>query len=80
MTGQVVGDAVSLWSTYNPDFLFFPTGPTADGWVWEGKGTGRVSEDRIDATVVGKVFLHRDGKRQYTCEAKDHRWILTRRK
>lgn len=80
MKGQVVGDGVSVWSTYDPDFLFFPTGPTADGWVWEGKGSGRVSEDRIDATVVGKVFLHREGKRQYTCEAKDHRWILTRRK
>ena len=80
MKGQVVGDEITLRSTYNPDFLFFPTGPTADGWVWEGKGSGRVSEDRIDATVVGKVFLYRDGKRQYTCEAADHRWTLTRRK
>lgn len=55
MKGQVAGDEITLRSTYNPDILFFPTGPTADGWVWEGKGSGRVSEDRIDATVVGKV-------------------------
>jgi hypothetical protein len=80
MKGQVAGAEMTLQSTYNPGFLLFPTGPTADGWVWEGKGSGRVSEDRIDATVVGKVFLYRDGKRQYTCEAEDHRWILTRRK
>jgi hypothetical protein len=78
MKGQVVGDEMTLRSTYNPDFLFFPTGPTVDGWVWEGKGSGRVSEDRIDVTVVGKVFLYRDGTRQYTCEAADHRWTLTR--
>jgi hypothetical protein len=41
---------------------------------------GDVREDRIDAKVVGSVSLYRDGKRQYTCEAADHRWTLTRRK
>lgn len=80
MKGQVVGDELTLRSTYNPHFLFFPTGPTADGWVWEGKGSGRVSEGRIDATVVGKVSLYRGDKRHYNCEAPDHRWTLTRRK
>jgi hypothetical protein len=76
---QVVGDEMTPRSTYHPDLLLFPTGPSADGWVWEGQGSGRVSDDRIEATVVGKVSLYRDGKRQCACEAADHRWMLTRR-
>jgi hypothetical protein len=80
MKGQVVGDEITLRSAYNPDYLFFPTGPTADAGVWEGKGSGRVIEDRIEVTVVGKVFLWREGKQRYKCEAADHRWTLTRRK
>jgi len=84
MKGQVVGDEVTLRSTFNPDFLFFPTGPTADGWVWDGKGTGHARDDRIEVTVVGKVSQYRDGEhtneRIYNCEAADHRWTLTRHK
>ena len=77
MRGQVVGDEITLRSTYTSDFL--PTGPTADGGRWEGKGSGRVIEDRIEVTVVGKVFLWREGKQRYKCEAADHRWTLMRR-
>jgi hypothetical protein len=79
--GQVVGDAVSLRGVHAGGLLL---ASEPFRWVWTGKVTGVVREDRIDAQVVGPVSLYRDGKdtneRIYNCEAADHRWTLTRRK
>ena len=79
--GQVVGDAVSLRGAHAESVLL---SSVPFRWVWTGKVTGDVREERIDAKVVGSVSLYRDGKhtneRIYNCEAADHRWTLTRRK